>query len=332
MIVFDNILFQNVEELQKSDYGYIMWRVPESVRNGLDPLAANEVSRYSTGIELRFKMKDDSATLILQAEEALEAQVAYIYYGSIQGGWQNSSRVIGATPTRIEIKKPNNMEILHNITKEHHLPFSPEVVRIVLPYGNIHYIGVEGNIEVPTKEEMPEKMYLAYGSSITHGSLALASPYTYPFRVAEKLKADYINLGYAGSAHLEKAMAEYIVSRKDWDFATVELGVNMLREDPVRFEENLDVFTDILSKDGRPVLATSIFVLNDPKDIKTAERYRELVEKYTKGRLAFVDGLKLLSNPSYISQDMAHPSITGMEELSNKWYYHLSMLLNDKNE
>ena len=87
-----------------------------------------------------------------------------------------------------------------------------------------------------------------------------------------------------------------------------------------------------MPKDGRPVLATSIFVLNDPKDIKTAERYRELVEKYTKGRLAFVDGLKLLSNPSYISQDMVHPSISGMEELSNKWYYHLSMLLNDKNK
>lgn len=28
MIVFDNILFQNVEELQKSNQGYIMWHVP----------------------------------------------------------------------------------------------------------------------------------------------------------------------------------------------------------------------------------------------------------------------------------------------------------------
>lgn len=330
MMILDNILFHNVEEFQKSDSGYIMWRVPEYVRNGLDPLAANEVSRYSTGIELRFKIKGDSAALILQAEKALEAQVAYIYYGSIQGGWQNSSRIIGTSPTKIEIKRPDNMEILHNITREHSLPFSPEVVRVVLPYGNIHYIGVEGDIEVPTREEMPEKTYLAYGSSITHGSLALASPYTYPFRVAERLKSDYINLGYAGSAHLEKAMAEYIVSKKDWDFATVELGVNMLREDPVRFEENLDVFTDILSKDGRPVLATSIFGLNDPKDIKTAEKYRELVKKYTKGRLEFVDGLKLLNNPAYISQDMVHPSIAGIEELSNQWHHYLSMMLNDR--
>ena len=277
-MIFDNILFHNVEELEKSEAGYIMWRVPESVRNGLDSLAAAEVSRYSTGIELRFKIKGDSAALILQAEEALEAQVAYIYYGSIQGGWQNSSRIIGTSPTRIEIKKPDNMETLHRITEEHQLPFSPEVVRVVLPYGNIHYIGVEGNVEVPGRDELPEKTYLAYGSSITHGSLALAAPYTYPFRVAEKLKCDYINLGYAGSAHLEKSMAEYIVSRKDWDFATVELGVNMLREDPVRFEENLDIFTEIISKDKRPVLATSIFGLNDPKDMKTAEKYRGLVE------------------------------------------------------
>lgn len=326
-MIFDNMEFHNVEEMEKTGDSYLMWRVPREVRMGLDLRAREEVSRYSTGIELRFKLKSESAAVILQAEEALEVQTAYLFYGSIQAGWQDSTRLIGTKPTRIEVKQPNNMEILKQISEEHKLPYSPEVVRIVLPYGNIHYIGVEGEIEPPKKEELPKQTYLAYGSSITHGSLALAAPYSYPFRVAEHLKCDYINLGYAGSAHLEKAMAEYIVSRKDWDFATVELGVNMLREDPAYFEENLDVFTEILSKETRPVLATSIFGLNDPKDVKTAEKYRELVRKYTKDRLAFVDGLELLNNSAWISQDMVHPSIAGMEALSKNWLYHLSKYL-----
>lgn len=326
-MILDNIEFHNVAELEKRGNYYIMWRVPENIRKGLDPLAAEEVSRYSTGIELRFKIKGKSATLILESEEALEAQVAYIYYGSIQGGWQNSSRVIGREPTRLEIQRPENMDILKRISEECDLPYSPLVVRVVLPYGNVHYLGVEGQIEPPSKEDVPKNTYLAYGSSITHGSLALAAPYTYPFRVAERLKCDYINLGLAGSAHMEKVMAEYIVSRKDWTFATIELGVNMLWEDPVRFEENLDEFTEIISKDGRPVLATSIFRMNDPKDRKKAEYYRELVKKYTIGRMAFVDGLELLENPAYISQDMVHPSSTGMEELSNKWLLHIKALL-----
>ena len=175
-MIFDNILFHNVEELEATDKGYLMWRVPKYVRECLNQRAGTDVSRCSCGVELRFKMKSDTATLILSALEGVEATVAYIYYGSIQGGFENSSRMILNKETRIQINKPDNMDVLQAITKEHNLPFNPEVVRVVLPYGRLFYVGVEGDIEPPTKEDMPDKTYLAYGSSITHGSLALRNP------------------------------------------------------------------------------------------------------------------------------------------------------------
>ena len=275
----------------------------------------------STGIELRFRIKGDAATCILSAEPAEEANTAYIYYGSIQGGWQNSSKAILDTPTRIMIQKPDNMEYLKRISKELGLPFSPEVVRVVLPYGQINFLGIEGEVEPPKKEELPEKTYLAYGSSITHGSLALAMPYSYPFRIGQKLGTDYINMGFAGTAQMEKSMAEYLVSRKDWDFATVEMGINMVGNQfsTEEFEKNVDEFTKVLSLDPRPVFATSLYGFTDPAIRERGTEFRGIVEKYAKDRLIFVDGLELLDNPVYISQDMVHPSLEGMELITQNW-------------
>lgn len=52
--------------------------------------------------------------------------------------------------------------------------------------------------------------YLAYGSSITHGSSVVGPTETYAMRVARLLGMDLINLGFAGSAHFDDALATYI--------------------------------------------------------------------------------------------------------------------------
>lgn len=320
-MLFDNMDFHNVEELEQCEDGYLLWRIPTALRARINEAAGTLTGRYTTGVELRFKMKEDSVTLILSAEEAAEANVAYIYYGSIQGGWQNSSKIIGNEPTRITIHKPDNLEFLKALSMEKKLAFSPEVVRVVLPYGRLHYWGVEGAIEPPCVEELPDKTYLAYGSSITHGSLALAMPYSYPFRLSQKLGCDYINLGFAGSAQMERSMAEYIVSREDWSFATVEMGINMITEQYSIdvFERNVDEFTKVLATDLRPVFATSLYGFSDSSLMERGRIYRRIIEKYAKDRLIFVDGLKLLDNPTYVSQDMVHPSTEGMDVIVNNW-------------
>lgn len=319
-MIFSNIEFHNVEEMIKCDKGYRMIRVPSQVREKLNPRAKDDTSFYSTGIELRFRLKGDSATVILSVNDNLEAQVAYIYYGSFQGGWQYSSKTINKE-TRITIPKNNNLDTLKEITNSRGLAFDPEVVRIVLPYGICYFVGIEGEVEPPLKEQLPKKTYLAYGSSITHGSLALAAPYTYPFRISQMLNCDYLNLGFAGSAHLEREMAEYIVSRKDWDFASLEMGINMLATYSYEeFEERVKIFTDILAADKRPVFATSIFGFTGP-DQEKADKFREIVRKHASDKFIFTDGLELLSDPAYISADLVHPTLEGIANISERWYH-----------
>lgn len=321
-MIFRGIDFHNTDTLLNTEKGYAMQRVPDSVRLKLNEGARDQVSFNCTGVELRFKIKSEEAVLTLRATESSEAMTAYIYYGSFQGGWQHSSKTIGTEDTRISVPRPQDVKLLESLTEECGLPFQPEVVRIILPYGKCYFVDIEGEVEPPAPKDVPEKTYLAYGSSITHGSLALAAPCSYPFQIVRRLGCDYLNLGYAGSAYLEREMAEYIVSRKDWNFASVEMGINMLYGDfdAAQFEKRVKNFVDILSADGRPVFATDIFRFNGGQEFqKKAEVFRGIVKKHAGGRLLYTDGLKLLSDPAFISQDLIHPSQEGIARIAANW-------------
>lgn len=317
-MIFQNIDFHNVEEIRQEEKGYRLYRFPLAVAKQMDE-GAERISCMSTGIELRFKIKGEAVDIWMQAEAAEEAQVAYIYYGNFQGGWYSSSKVILEEKTKLHFERIKNLEVIKKISDEQKLSFNPEVVRVVLPYGNCLFVGVDGEVEAPNKEDYPEKTYLAYGSSITHGSLALAAPYTYPFQIAQKLSCDYLNLGMAGSARLEEAFAKYIVNRKDWDFLSVEMGINMIKSfDEAAFEKRAERFLHILEADDRPIFVTSIFGYQGELQTR-AQHFREIVQKYASEKFVFTDGLQLLDSPYYVSSDLVHPSLEGMREITDKW-------------
>lgn len=320
-MIFDQIEFHNVEELEKTEKGYKMSRLPRNVAEKLDCGICSKTSFLSTGVELRFRMPENEVKLYLRVNQEVEAQVAYIYFGSFQGGWNCSSAVIGTEETVITIRYPENLEVLVNVAKENNLPFNPYLVRVLLPYGTCYYMGKEGKTEVPHVEDVPEERYLAYGSSITHGSLALGTPSTYPFRIAQHMRCDYINQGYAGSAFIEKPMAEYIVSRKDWTFASVELGINLLGKTLTdgEFEDRVKEFLQILAADGRKVFVTDIFTyLGEPQE--RGEVFRAIVRKYAEANgLIYTPGKEILSQRTHISADLVHPSVEGIRDIAENW-------------
>ena len=240
-----NIRFHNVEELEPVEGGWLLRRVGAAARARISP--GVQENCFATGIELRFTMPDGAVDLLLKTIPQAEAATAHIFFGSFQGGWEYSSKNIGADVTRIHIEYPAKLATLRRITAEKQLAFAPEVVRVVLPYVPVIFAGVEGRTALPAADQLPQKTYLAYGSSITHGSLSLIQPDCYVFRNAQALGVDYLNLGFAGNALMEEEMANYLVSRRDWDFASVEMGINTterVKEFPLEvFEERIDRFT-----------------------------------------------------------------------------------------
>lgn len=321
-MIFKNIEFHNVEEfVPHPNGGYLMARLPETVRARLDDVAKERTSLYATGVELRFKINSGEATITLRAETAAEAQVAYIYYGSMQGGWEHSSRIVFEKDTVIHLTQSGCMDRLQQIHKEFSLPFSPEVIRILLPYCKCIFVDAQGDITPPSPEDLPLKTYLAYGSSITHGSLSLAAPFSYPKQIAAKLGVDCRNLGFAGSAHLEPAVAEYIRQDKSWDFASVEMGINMVDTfSPEEFEARVAEFCRILSDDPRPIFCTDIFTsINDYNENKEkTEIFRSIVKKHS-GSMFHTPGRELMSTIQHVSEDLVHPSAEGTAEIAANW-------------
>ncbi len=68
----------------------------------------------------------------------------------------------------------------------------------------------KGSKITPARPYGNDKPVVFYGSSITQGSCASRAGNTYQNFLLRMLNMDYINLGYAGAAKGEKAMAEYI--------------------------------------------------------------------------------------------------------------------------
>ena len=91
-------------------------------------------------------------------------------------------------------------------------------VEIYLPsFNELDYfeIGIakDAVIQSPRPYTIAEPIVF-YGSSITHGATASRPGINYVARVARALDADFINLGFAGSAKGQLLMAEYISTLK----------------------------------------------------------------------------------------------------------------------
>lgn len=75
------------------------------------------------------------------------------------------------------------------------------------------YVGIKKGYKMDKgKKYVNEKPVVFYGSSITHGAAAGRPGNTYENFISQKYNIDYINLGFAGCAKGEQAMAEYIAS------------------------------------------------------------------------------------------------------------------------
>lgn len=333
-MLYRNIEIHNCCELMKDDETglYKMCRIPLSLN---DKITGNGFG--NAGVELRFVPIDDEIRITLRAPEGRVTR-PIIYYGSVQSGWQNLYKAVYDTPTEIVIPKANNKEFLSRVTEENNLPFSPEVVRVVLANGSVEIGDVKGACRPPREDEVPSLKYLAYGSSITHGSLAMVQPNTYVARVGEALNADPVNLGFAGNAKLEKEMADYIAKECEFDFATLEMGVNILGIDSEDFRNRVRYFVSTIANahPDKKIFCIDIFYMNgdmyetEGKNKPDVFRkiVKETVEELSLPNTVYVCGLDCLNTSLGLSQDEVHPNGRGAEmigmNLSRIMKEHLS--------
>ena len=323
---FKGITLHNVRELELNEEtgGYKMSRLPSAV------VASMHTHAYSaSGVELRFVPISDEVKIKIRAVGG--ASRVLVYYGSVLSGWKNLYKTIYTEPTEITIPKSKVLDKLALLSERGALPFSHEVVRVVLQNVQYEIFDVAGECRPPRPDELPKTKYLAYGSSITHGSLAGLYSNCYAARIAEGMDADNYNLGFAGSAWMEREVADYIAENIEFDFATLEMGVNVFNKiEPEELYERVLYFVERVAKShpNAKIFCTDIFGLcsdavgaNNPesKINRSRKAVEDAVTKLSLPNVIYTRGLDLMCGARWLSEDLTHPNLRGHEEIARNF-------------
>ena len=332
-MIWKNIEIHNVAELINNDDGSVSWRrVPYEVCDQMESSMAEHVVHCSTGVELRFVIKGESATVRMSTlkNDPQSFSTFHVYRGGIQGGWDDHEvhRHVTGEVQDFVIKRSSNMQRLKEMSERIGHDWDCEVVRIIFDRGSYKIYDVIGDVAPPSREQCPKKTLLAYGSSITHGSNAIDASHSWVSVVAYNLNVDARNLGMAGSCALEPAMAEYIAAEGEagkWDIATLELGINVLKWEDEKIDlrvENMLRQVAGRNKD-KPVFVISPFYHcgDDFSQTKLAANWRRHIEaivtKLNYENLTYINGLDAIGDMSYMSADEVHPNIYGVQRIAD---------------
>ena len=298
--------------------GLWITRVPDAVRHALNPLAQMNALQ-ATGSELRCVL-DPGETLRVTLRSPFGPAIAEIYQGDFFVSWQ----VIGTGPTVVNLTRHPQAETLAGIGRAQGSTFDARMTRLLLPWRPpVRLLEIAGGGRPPEPGMAPARRYLAYGSSITHGNQCLHPSGSYTARVAHRLGADLINLGLGGGAHLEPELAGHIASRQDWDFATLEMGINIRHLGVAGFAPRVESFIRTIGSahPGKPVFCLDVFTCDeDFSGQGNTAAYRRTVRRLVRGsglsNLSYISGARLLRSPGGLTADLVHPSPQGMEEIA----------------
>jgi hypothetical protein len=224
-VIHDELEFYNVAELNRVEGvdGLRLQRVPEHVRCQLSDGTAG-VMLSPAGSEIRFRIAEanDSVTIRLSSESRT---TIYIYHGPFQAG----AIELDTEPRDFKIAPHKRIAQLMQVGGPP-MAYDPRLVRLC--FGGVYpepvlYHGHSGGVRPPQPQDTPDRTYLAYGSSITHGTDWAGAACSYPAHVAWRLGYDLRNLGASGCCLCEKPLADYL-AQQPCDLVTLELSVNML--------------------------------------------------------------------------------------------------------
>lgn len=318
-MIWNNIELFNVEEIQRREDGAILLRrFPKEVSRDLgdgEPWFSRYVGQFTTGCELRFC--GDAAAITLSGWEA--DGFVEVYRGDF---FKSRHRIYHGQTTTIMLGKGVNVDKYDVSSCENR--FSSDVWRVVFSHDFcvvLHGIEALSEIRPPRTDEVPALKMLSYGSSITHGAGSTTFSHAYINIAARILGVDVLNKGMGGSCFCEKEAADYIAEAQ-WDFVTIEIGVNMIPHiDAGEFERRAQYLVSRALEAGKPVFLISPYP--HFRDLPSASQEEKgklaeycnvlenLYEQSSSDNLVYIKGSDVLNDLTGLSCDLIHPSDYG---------------------
>ncbi len=320
-MIIDNVMYNNLDDIIKTPQGLRLLRYPQKVIDRLNP-GARLMARYACNIEIRFVTEAPLSFVSILSESG--DGDATIYYGDYV---VDKVRLPKGEITKLTLSVPASITGLEDDFYKNNL-YKLGVWRIHL-HGSIMTvcdIDTQGYmIRTPNADEMPNRTMLSYGSSISHGSGSHYSPLTYVNTLSKLLRVNCLAKGTGGSCFAEKEVADDFSSRTDWDFALLEVGVNMIGAfDKEEFKKRFTYLADKMYKTGKKLIFVTIYPFSEfyklnngeiSADYKKALEFNEIIRKkcneFDKDRVLLVEGNKVLTTTEMLSFDGIHPSTEG---------------------
>ena len=329
-MIFKNIEFHNVAEIEETKTGYRMYRFPRDLCDKMGHSGRTHgryVSQTTTGCELRFVMNGTRALLSLTSiDEDTYVQIfrgEYAYYN----GYTYSFPVKKGVITHILLEDRDDFRKLDPKLRNNH--FSANVWRVMTDINStIAFVDIEtfGNaIRPPRPDEVPDKTLLCYGTSLTYGACATSHCISYVQLLGRLLGCNILNKAMGGSCMSEKWLSDWFVSGfHQYDGVLLENGVNLNR-DP-KYEELTDYFLKklfemnpsipvyCLTSFPRPSVLAEDSIAN-PCSVNMDCEYandrlmRKLTERYPNSHL--IEGYEMMDNLTNLTHDLIHMSDYG---------------------
>lgn len=311
------IEFHNVPVIEPCEYspGIQLVRYPREIRSALSH-RGRFISRESTGVELRFVTPAQNVRIFLSSEECDIGVTVFRGNFSLGNFMVPQGRVHCLHVVAPEVFPTVHAEALQTGS------FSPEVWRFVCDRSSMVFHGLDTfghEVRPPSTEEKPRLRWLAYGSSITHSSAR-----GYPQQAAMRLGLDVLNKGLSGACEVEPEVADFLATGCEWDFATLELGVNIRRWWPPHgFEERARYMVTrcLEAKPGRPIVLITVFPncagclrtpdISSEREVAYNEILRKIAADHAGNGVHLIEGSDVLSEFHLLSQDLLHPSEFG---------------------
>lgn len=314
------VSFHNVGELERlGDIpGVLLSRYPRCVREVLNR-RARHVALDSVGCEVRFVSDHPDVRVFVGAQkpefsEQLEFRVfCGDFEHSVYQVPPGQTMIIPlAAPEAFGTPEPQWLR----------QGFAPNVWRVQFGRGPGLFLGVDGlggTVRAPLPEELPGTRWVAYGSSITNSHLD-----GYPQVAARRLGVDVLNKGLSGACHCEPEVADWLATGCEWDFATLELGVNMRGMASEEFAKRAGYLVrQVVSENvGKPVFLITLFPNCVSQGIAPVERVsasevafneilRGLVTEIDSPDLHLIEGDHVMDQFAGLRIDLLHPSPYG---------------------
>ena len=323
-LIYKNVELHNVAELSytKDSEGVNLLRFPQDVIDVLKD-RSSFVSRTSTGCEVRF-VSDARHLWVTMGAYVRDVHLT-VFCGDIV--YKKITIEQGKKSTfQLDANVPFS-GLAEGVLEKYRQRFSHNVWRIYVDDEMSHCVfydvtALDGFVRPPQKSEVPQKKWLAYGSSITHGAITCDTSISYIQHAARNLFVDVLGKGMSGSCFCEKEMANYF-AREEWDFATLEIGANMYQSFKNKdFKKRAQYLIQTLHEekpDNLIIVITpypTISSLGNNQDLVSKRNdfvkiLEELVENIHSDNVIIVSGNEIMDSISYLSADLVHPSEYG---------------------